>query len=174
MGTDESGNVNAGVALSATSTTSRAVQILILNDAGTTIGTDAITLPGRGHTSFVLGTRYPATGNVAAPSSFNRPQEPKSASPVSALWPAAHTRPSRRLELKPRTFPLPGTGRGRTQSTRKPDLPVRIRWPHRDVLNRRCAGSGRESRRRVYGSSREPFPRLRADPKSAYCKSDFR
>jgi hypothetical protein len=70
---DNTGGISTGIALSATSTSSTAVQILVQNDSGTTIVTDTITLPGRGHTSFVLGTRYSATGNVRGTIQFQAP-----------------------------------------------------------------------------------------------------
>ncbi|HTB13845.1 MAG TPA: hypothetical protein VK752_19860 [Bryobacteraceae bacterium] len=70
---DNTGGISTGIALSATSTTSTAVQVLVLNDAGTTIATDTITLPGLGHTSFVLGTRYTSTGNVRGTIQFQAP-----------------------------------------------------------------------------------------------------
>jgi hypothetical protein len=61
---DNTTGISTGVALSATSTTSTSVQILVLDDKGATLATDTIILPGRGHTSFVLGTRYSATNNL--------------------------------------------------------------------------------------------------------------
>jgi hypothetical protein len=61
---DNTTGISTGIALSATSTTSTSVQILVLDDKGTTLTTDTIILPGRGHTSFVLGTRYTAAGNA--------------------------------------------------------------------------------------------------------------
>src|SRR5580698_8913928 len=70
---DNTGGISTGVALSSTSTSSTAIQVLVQNDAGTTIGTDTITLPGRGHTSFVLGTRYPASRNVRGTIQFQAP-----------------------------------------------------------------------------------------------------
>jgi hypothetical protein len=70
---DNTGGIATGVALSATSTSSTAVQVLVQNDTGTTLATDTITLPGRGHTSFVLGTRYPVTGNVRGTIQFQAP-----------------------------------------------------------------------------------------------------
>jgi len=61
---DDTGGIATGVAMSATSATSTSIQILVLDDKGTTLATDSITLPGRGHMSFVLGTRYPAAAAV--------------------------------------------------------------------------------------------------------------
>lgn len=70
---DNTGGISTGIALSATSITPTAVQVLVLDDQGTTLTTDTITLPGRGHTSFVLGTRYSATGNVRGTIQFQAP-----------------------------------------------------------------------------------------------------
>jgi hypothetical protein len=61
---DNTGGIATGIALSVTSTTSTAIQILVQDDKGTTLATDTISLPGRGHTSFVLGSRYAAAGAV--------------------------------------------------------------------------------------------------------------
>ncbi len=61
---DNTGSIVTGIALSTASTTAAAVQILILDDTGATLATDTITLPGRGHTSFVLGSRYSATNSA--------------------------------------------------------------------------------------------------------------
>ncbi len=61
---DNTGGIATGIALSVTSTTSTAVQILVQDDKGTTLATDTINLLGRGHTSFVLGSRYPVAGAV--------------------------------------------------------------------------------------------------------------
>ena len=70
---DNTGGIATGVALSATSASSTAVQVLVQSDTGTTLATDTITLPGRGHNSFVLGTRYPVTGNVRGTIQFQAP-----------------------------------------------------------------------------------------------------
>jgi hypothetical protein len=61
---DNTTGISTGIALSTTSTNSTSVQILVLDDKGTTLATDTISLPGRGHTSFVLGIRYTAAANA--------------------------------------------------------------------------------------------------------------
>lgn len=61
---DDTTGISTGIALSATSTTSTSIQVLVLDDKGNTLATDTIALPGRGHTSFVLGTRYTAASNA--------------------------------------------------------------------------------------------------------------
>jgi len=61
---DNTGGIATGIAMSVLSTASTSVQILVQDDKGTTLATDTITLPGRGHKSFVLGSRYPAAGAV--------------------------------------------------------------------------------------------------------------
>lgn len=61
---DDTTGISTGIALSATAGTSTSIQILVRDDQGTTLATDTITLPARGHTSFVLGTRYSAASNA--------------------------------------------------------------------------------------------------------------
>jgi hypothetical protein len=70
---DDTGGISTGIALSVTSTISTTIQVLVLSDQGTTLATDTIMLPGRGHTSFVLGTRYAAAGNVRGTVQFQAP-----------------------------------------------------------------------------------------------------
>jgi hypothetical protein len=61
---DNTGGIATGIALSVVSTASTSIQVLVLDDKGTTLATDTITLPGHGHMSFVLGSRYAAAGAV--------------------------------------------------------------------------------------------------------------
>jgi hypothetical protein len=61
---DNTGGISTGVALSATSASPTTVQIVIQDDTGTLITTDTVTLPARGHHSFVLGTTYTAAAGV--------------------------------------------------------------------------------------------------------------
>jgi hypothetical protein len=61
---DNTGGIATGIAMSVISTASTSIQILVQDDKGTTLATDTITLPGRGHMSFVLGSRYAAAGAV--------------------------------------------------------------------------------------------------------------
>jgi hypothetical protein len=61
---DNTGGIATGIAMSVISSVSTSIQILVQDDKGTTLATDTITLPGHGHTSFVLGSRYAAAGAV--------------------------------------------------------------------------------------------------------------
>jgi hypothetical protein len=61
---DDTGGISTGIALSVASSSAATIQILVQDDKGNTLATDTISLPGHGHTSFVLGTRYTAAGNV--------------------------------------------------------------------------------------------------------------
>jgi hypothetical protein len=70
---DNTAGISTGIALSSSSLTPAAVGVLVLDDKGATLATDTITLPGRGHTSFVLGTHYSATGNVRGSIQFQTP-----------------------------------------------------------------------------------------------------
>jgi hypothetical protein len=70
---DNTSGIATGIALSVTTATSATVPILVQDDQGNLITTDTITLPGRGHTSFVLGTRYPAAGAVRGTIQFQAP-----------------------------------------------------------------------------------------------------
>ena len=70
---DDTSGISTGVALSVTSNTSTAIQVLVEDDKGNTLATDTITLPGRGHTSFVLGSRYSAAATVRGSIQFSAP-----------------------------------------------------------------------------------------------------
>lgn len=61
---DNTGGISTGVALSTTASAQTSVQVTILDDKANPLATDTIMLSGRGHTSFVLGTRYTATNNL--------------------------------------------------------------------------------------------------------------
>jgi hypothetical protein len=70
---DNTGGVATGIALSTTSSTQTAVQVVILSDTAAPIATDTLMLAPRGHMQFVLGTNYPATGNMRGTIQFQAP-----------------------------------------------------------------------------------------------------
>jgi hypothetical protein len=70
---DDTGGISTGIALSVPSAASTTIQVLVQNDQGTTLATDSIVLPGHGHTSFVLGTRYSAAATVRGSIQFQVP-----------------------------------------------------------------------------------------------------
>jgi hypothetical protein len=70
---DNTGGVSTGIALSATSASSTTVQIVIQDDKGTLLTTDTVTLPPRGHLSFVLGIQYTAAAGVRGTIQFQSP-----------------------------------------------------------------------------------------------------
>jgi hypothetical protein len=70
---DNTGGISTGVALSATSASSTTVQIVIQDDKGTLITTDTVVLTPRGHTAFVLGTKYTAAAGVRGTIQFQAP-----------------------------------------------------------------------------------------------------
>jgi len=47
--------------------------VIIRDDTGATLGTDMITLSGRGHTSFVLTDRYGLTAKIRGTLEFQTP-----------------------------------------------------------------------------------------------------
>lgn len=61
---DNTGGIATGVALSSTSAASTAVQVVVEDDKGTLVTSETVTLPARGHLSFVLGTRYTAAASI--------------------------------------------------------------------------------------------------------------
>jgi hypothetical protein len=70
---DNTGGISTGVALSTTSASATTVQIAIQDDKGTLITTDTVTLPARGHHSFVLNTSYTAAAGVRGTIQFQSP-----------------------------------------------------------------------------------------------------
>ncbi len=63
---DNTSDVSTGIAMESTTPFEYTFPVTLLNDAGVAIGTgkESITLPGYGHTSFVLSTQFPVTANL--------------------------------------------------------------------------------------------------------------
>ncbi len=70
---DNTGGVVLGVAIQNVAAQNGNVGIVIRDDTGAQIGTDAIAMLASGHTSFVLSTQYPATANKRGTIQFNTP-----------------------------------------------------------------------------------------------------
>jgi hypothetical protein len=62
---DNTGGVTTGIAIASTNFDAASYPIILLDDTGARIGngTESITLPGYGHTSFVLPDQFPVTAN---------------------------------------------------------------------------------------------------------------
>lgn len=62
---DNTGGVTTGVVIASTNLNAATYPIILLDDTGARIGdgTESITLPGYGHTSFVLPAQFPITAN---------------------------------------------------------------------------------------------------------------
>ncbi len=61
---DNTNNVATGVAVANSSATAATIMMMFRDDTGATLGADVLTLPGNGHTSFILSAQYPATANL--------------------------------------------------------------------------------------------------------------
>lgn len=70
---DNTNGVLTGVALENTSSTAANIPVIVRSDAGTQIIATTIALPAYGHTSFVLPTQYPLTGNNRGTVEFDTP-----------------------------------------------------------------------------------------------------
>jgi hypothetical protein len=71
---DNTNGTATGIAVNAVSTGQVNVPVIVRNDAGTLIATDAITLAANGHYAFTLVTdRYPATANIRGTIEFDTP-----------------------------------------------------------------------------------------------------
>jgi len=78
---DNIGGVVLGVALQNISTQPTNIPVLIRDDSGAEIGTGTLSLPGSGHTSFVLSNQFPVTANLRGTVEFDTP----SAGQISVL-----------------------------------------------------------------------------------------
>jgi hypothetical protein len=70
---DNTGGVVLGVAVANVSAQAGVVGLVIRNDAGAVIATGSLPMAGTGHTSFVLSTAYPVTGNIRGTVEFDTP-----------------------------------------------------------------------------------------------------
>jgi hypothetical protein len=61
---DNTNSVLTGVAVANVSAIPASIPVIIRNDSGSEVTTAFLTLPGNGHTSFVLSTQYPSTANI--------------------------------------------------------------------------------------------------------------
>ncbi len=67
---DNTAGIGTGVALSATSASPTTVQIVVEDDKGALVASETVTLPVRGHMSFVLGSRYSAAASIRGTIAF--------------------------------------------------------------------------------------------------------
>jgi hypothetical protein len=70
---DSTNSLVLGVAIENISSQAANVSVVVCNQAGTQIGTGAISLPANGHTSFVLSTQFPWTANMVGTATFVTP-----------------------------------------------------------------------------------------------------
>lgn len=70
---DNTNGVALGVALQNVSPAPASIPVVLRDDRGVQIGSDVITLAGLGHTSFVIGQRYPVTANARGTIEFDTP-----------------------------------------------------------------------------------------------------
>jgi hypothetical protein len=72
---DNTGGVSTGVAISNLGSASASVPAIIRDSSGGQIGSGVITLPGNGHSSFLLSNRFLSTVNQSGTIEFDTPQE---------------------------------------------------------------------------------------------------
>ena len=70
---DNTGSLNTGLAIANLSTKAVNVTVIIRNDSGAPIGTEAIALPALGHVSFMLNSAYPITTGMRGTVEFDTP-----------------------------------------------------------------------------------------------------
>jgi len=70
---DNTNGLVTGVALCNVSSQPASVKVIIRDDTGATLGSDTISLAGRGHISFVLTDRYGLTGGIRGTLEFQTP-----------------------------------------------------------------------------------------------------
>jgi len=71
---DNTNGLTTGVALQVVSAAAANINVIIRDDAGTQIGSDTISLPGHGHVSFLLPSKYAIAGNKRGMVEFVVPQ----------------------------------------------------------------------------------------------------
>jgi len=70
---DNTGGTATGVGVSNSSLQAVSVAVVIRDDSGATIGTDAISLAAKGHNAFVLANQFPSTEGVRGTLEFTAP-----------------------------------------------------------------------------------------------------
>ena len=70
---DNTSGVALGVALQNVAAAPASIPVILRDDNGVQIGSDTIALAGLGHTSFVIGQRYPITANARGTIEFDTP-----------------------------------------------------------------------------------------------------
>jgi len=70
---DNTNGIVLGVAVENVSTQAANVNVVFRDDTGAPIGTGNISLPGSGHTSFVLSTQFPFVANLRGTAEFDTP-----------------------------------------------------------------------------------------------------
>src|SRR5262249_28764325 len=61
---DDTGALTTGVAVANGSAAAASIAVKIYNDSGALLQTAALSLPGRGHTSFMLPANYASTAGI--------------------------------------------------------------------------------------------------------------
>lgn len=70
---DNTGQLSTGLALANLSTQAANVNVILRNDSGTEIGTEVISVPAQGQTSFMLNSVYPVTAGIRGTVEFDTP-----------------------------------------------------------------------------------------------------
>lgn len=70
---DNTGTLSTGLAIANLSTQAADINVTIRDDGGTTIGTEVISVPAQGHTSFMLNSVYQVTNAVRGTIEFDTP-----------------------------------------------------------------------------------------------------
>jgi len=70
---DNTGSLNTGLAIANLSTKAVNVTVIIRNDSGAPIGTEAMALPALGHVNFMLNSAYPITTGMRGTVEFDTP-----------------------------------------------------------------------------------------------------
>jgi hypothetical protein len=78
---DNTNGLATGLAVANLTGSAATVQVILRDDAGTNLGTQTITLPAQGHTSFILTQNYSAVANKRGTVEFDTPP----GQPISVL-----------------------------------------------------------------------------------------
>jgi hypothetical protein len=70
---DNTGTLSTGLAIANLSTQAADINVTIRDDSGTAIGTEVISVPAQGHTSFMLNSVYPVTAAIRGTIEFDTP-----------------------------------------------------------------------------------------------------
>jgi hypothetical protein len=70
---DNTGSLSTGLAIANLSAQAADINAIIRDDSGTTIGTETISVPAQGHTSFTLSSTYSVTAGIRGTIEFDTP-----------------------------------------------------------------------------------------------------